>query len=373
MLSIWKNWFSVLWRSDHLWAYYIVLFVLFISHSFFTLNEQMAIIPFYGLFISVMTLIILRLHNQFNMEKIVRSISIHPLRDGLNQFLFCFICALPAIALLFLLTKRLFAHTPNHLLICCVLLLTLFAITFACACMILSFNYAMICCVLVYFILFMMHGYQLERIVYVAPTLNFMYPDYPNVRNMIAIILLSILMLCVYLRGHYDWERNNKKLLLIVGGILMLCYLLVPFSQWQFEKKVATTNYDRVDIEQMPIRYKGVSEGNAIRYGQVITSVIEEIRQQGIEVEIEEVVVTWQSDIPVGANVEHIIEKQDASLSINPYSPKFFEFNYGYNIVRDVIALFVEDEQIHREIEQQVIFENKNNLFSQTKINSVVR
>lgn len=372
MISLWKTWFAVLWKSEHLWAYYLVLIALFISQLFFTLNEQMAMIPFYGLFISVMTLIILRLHNRFHMKKIVRSMSTHPFREGLHQFLFCGICALPAIVLLFVLTKRLYAHTPNSLLIYCIVLLTLFAITFACACAILPFNYAMICCVLVYFILFVMHGYQLERIVYIAPTLNFMYPDYPNISNMIAVTLVSIIMFCIYLRGYYDWEHNKKILLYTVGGILIISYLFVPFSQWQIEKKMVAANYKEVDIQQIPIRYKGISEKNAIRYGQVVTDIIEVIRQRGIKVDVEEVVVTWQNDIPAGPNVEHIIEKQGGSIMINPYSPKFLDFNYGYNIVRDLIGLFVENEKMDKEIERQVMLENKNHLFTQTKINSIV-
>lgn len=366
MFHLWQTWFAVLWKDYYLWGYYSIVLVLFASHSLFQLQEQHALIPFYGLLISLLTIMILQLHQSFMMDKIVRVVTSNPLLTSFRLLLFCLICSLPTLILLSIEVRRLFPDTPFILLLSCIALFALFAIALGCCSSLLTTNLAVGVIVTIYFSLFLLHGYQLERFTYIAPTLNFMYPDYPNPWNSLAIILISLFLIGFYFNKHYDFTTRDRNRLRSLLLSIIFIYILVPFVVSHHEKKAPTV---QMLIEnKLAITYTGVSTKQALHYGQAVLSTVDVLQQADIDAVVTDVTIIWQHELPKGKDIENIVEQQGTTLVIRPYSRKFFEFNYGYHIVRDITALFVHDETDARAIEQHVIQKNQYHLFTPTKI-----
>ena len=366
MRYLWQTWFKVLWKDYYLWGYYCIALTLFASHSLFQIQEQHAMIPFYGLLISLLTIMILQLHQSFKMDKLIRVAISQPLLFGFQLLIFCLICALPTLTLLTIEVSLLFPDTPFILVLNCVALLTLFAIAIGCSSSLLTTNLAVGIIVALYFSLFLLHGYQLERLTYLAPTLNFMYPDYPNPWNSLAIIVLSLFLIGFYFNKHYDFTARDRNRLRSVLLSLLCIYALIPIVASYTEKKAST---EQILVEnKLAVTFTGVSATQALRYGQAVLSTVSVLQQAGIDAVVTDVTVIWQHELPKGKNIENIIEQQGTTLVIRPYSRKFFEFNYGYHIVRDITALFVHDETEARTIERHVIQKNQYHLFTPAKI-----
>lgn len=366
MRYLWQTWFKVLWKDYYLWGYYCIALALFASHSLFQIQEQHAMIPFYGLLISLLTIMILQLHQSFKMDKLIRVAISQPLLFGFQLLIFCLICALPTLTLLTIEVSLLFPDTPFILVLNCVALLTLFAIAIGCSSSLLTTNLAVGIIVALYFSLFLLHGYQLERLTYLAPTLNFMYPDYPNPWNSLAIIVLSLFLIGFYFNKHYDFTARDRNRLRSVLLSLLCIYALIPIVASYTEKKAST---EQILVEnKLAVTFTGVSATQALRYGQAVLSTVEVLHQATIEATVTDVIVVWQTELPTGKGIENIIEQQGTTLIIRPYSRKFFDFNYGYHIVRDLTALFVQDETDANAIEQRVIQRNHYHLFTPTKI-----
>lgn len=360
MIQLWKAWFITLCKDSYFWIYYLILIILFIGNSLFQLQEQPAIIPFYGLLISLLTVNILKLEDDFSLTKLTKLYTMQPVKIAISKLLFSFLCSIPIITLLLSLLKRLFFFTPVKLLLICILLLVIFSITFSFACSILSSNITLTVIVIFYFTLFLMHGYQLEKIKFIAPTLNFMYPDFPNKLNILSILILSFIFFCVYLYKYYDWLLKERHMIMMMMISLSLFYLAIPYASHNLLKNMPK---EQIYYDGLTINFEGLSKQHALRYAKVTTSVLQELQQNDIPAPIKEISIEWTNKIPKGESIENILLLKKDTLLIKPYSNKFLEFNYGYNIIEDIIDLFVIEKEVAKQIEQKIIQENKYNLF----------
>lgn len=363
MIRLWFLELKVLWRSEHIWAFYMGLFILYLSKFVFFIDELPVTIPLYGLFMSIMTLVILNSPRRYNMVHIIRLTNWNPIRRTLQSWLFSFLCTLPASTLLFFTVREIFKDTPVYLLVFVILGLSYFAISFAFVISLLSFKMAILCCVSVYMLLTLMHGYKLESIRYAAPTLNFMYPDYPDMRNMLSIFFLGILMLGIYLWKGIDWPRRQKRSLLFILMMFLVIYIAVPIQETWNEMRLANEPYQKVQVNNIVVQYKGIPQSIATRYSQVVSDIIEELKEHEMNPEITRINITRLGRVPKGTQLEHIMKLEEKTLYIEPYSNKFYEFNYGYNIIRDMLELSGIDHQIGQQITESLIRKNKHHFF----------
>lgn len=364
MIRMWRIWLAVLWNSEHIWAYYVGLLLLFLCKIIFTVEEVPITFPLYGLFITNLTLSVLKLHSKYRMNHFVSLSGRHPMLIALHYTLFSLVCTLPACGLLLVLTKTVYETTPTVLLVMTILEFTCFAIAFAFVCSIFPFRYALACSVIVYFLFMVMHGYRLERIHYVAPTLNFMYPDFPDMSNIAAITLFSMLMLGFYLWQHFDWPTKAGRWLLLINALILAAYLLIPVGQALEDKQLAQAPYRQAQIGELSLQYKGVSAIQAQRFGQAIVDILAVIHAQGLQPDLTEIQIIRRTNIPEGADLEHIMSLEGTTLIIQPYSNKFYEFNYGYNIIRDLLDLTHVDNTIRQRIMNTVVLEDRHQLFT---------
>lgn len=363
MIRVWILWLKVLWRSEHIWAFYVGLIILYLCKFVFFISELPVIIPIYGLFISIMTLIILNLPKHYHIEHIIKLTNCHPIRNSCQLWLFSLLCALPAWALLFATVSEIFTDTPVYLLMLVTFGLCYFAVSFAVACSLLPFKIAMLCCVVIYFLLILMHGYKLESIRYVAPTLNFMYPDYPDMMNILSIFFLGILMVSIYLWRGNDFPRRQKKWLLLFQVAIVVLYTAIPVGQLLQDKLVAKQSYQQFQINNIIVQYKGIPHPIATKYRQVVSDILDALHNHKINPEITEINITRLDQVPKGDQLEHIMKLQGTTLVIEPYSNKFYEFNYGYNIIRDMLELFNVNQRLRPAITRELILENKHRFF----------
>jgi len=368
MTGSWRLRWRVLWREDHIWAYYAGLLALFLGKFWFSIGDLLALIPLYGLFVTQLTLIILDQHRRHGMQKIVRLAEVEPFRNMVRESFFCFSCALPAIVLLTYVLHDAFPTTPFYLLVLLVTEFIGFAISFAFGCALLPFKYAVPVSLLFYFILLANHGYKLELIPYLAPTLNFMYPDYPDLWNAAAILALSLIFFTLYLWKKFDCERSFLRRMRALIICAFALYVSIPVIHTIHEHDVMTKPYHSMQVDGLDVRYRGVSQNQAERYAQVTADMHTELKERGIAIRITAVTVTRKNDIPQDEGIEHILRLDGHYLNIEPYSNKFYEFNYGYNILRDLTELLVQDSDKREEIVQSMILKDKRGFFRATRM-----
>ncbi len=363
MIRLWFLKLKVLWCSEHIWAFYMGLFILYLSKFVFFIDELPVTIPLYGLFMSTMTLVILNSPKRYHMVHMIRLTNWNPIRRTLQSWLFSFFCTLPASTLLFFTVHEIFKDTPVYLLVFVIFGLSYFAISFAFVISLLPFKMAILCSVSLYMLLTLMHGYKLESVRYVAPTLNFMYPDYPDMINMLSIFFLGILMLAIYCWRGVDGPRRQKKILLFILMIIAATYIAVPLGQIWIGRHLANEPYQKVQVNNIVVQYKGIPHTIATRYGQVVSDIIDELNEHKINPNITQIIITRLDHVPKGTQLEHILKLEEKTLYIEPYSNKFYEFNYGYNIIRDMLELSETNHQIGLQITQSLISKNKHHFF----------
>lgn len=368
MIQGWGLRWRVLWREDHIWAYYGGLLALFLGRFWFVLGDQLALLPLYGLFVTQLTLIILEQHHRHGMEKIVRLTEIRPFKRVINETLFGYVCAFPAFVLLILMLYHAFPATPIYLLVLLVAEFVGFAISFGFACSIFSFKYAVPITLLFYFLLLTNHGYKLEHVPYLAPTLNFMYPDYPNWWNAAAVFSLSLLFCIFYLWRSFDRDRTSRRRIQLLLICVLIMYMSIPILHDIQKNIVAAQPYQLLQMNGMDVRYQGVSRRQAERYSQVVEDMHHELRERGLETHVKELIITRRNEVPQDEGIEHIVSEKGSTLYIEPYSNKFYEFNYGYNIIRDLAAVLIEDPTDRLEVSQAMIAEDKHGFFQATQI-----
>ncbi|OWA35508.1 hypothetical protein B9G55_12795 [Saccharibacillus sp. O16] len=368
---------KTLWREDYIWAYYLGVGVLFLGRFVFSLNDLLNLIPLYGLFITNLVLMIVHQHRRHGMEKIIHLTEWRPLRRAAQELFFASICSLPAGLLLFALLRDTFPGTPRFLLAFLVLNLLVFAVGLGFALSVLPFKYATLLSLLLYFLLVAFNGYRLESIPYLAPTLNFMYPDYPNYANVGAVYGLSALLFVFYLMQKVNESRSHRRWVRWSLMAIFVCYALIPAADKLLEQRAEQAGYQRTNVEGIQVNYRGVPERQAKRYAQVVADVLaaarreadpQEYEQQKNVEQIEQVTVTWQSDIPQGEGIEHILKLDGRTLHIQPYSHKFYEFNYGYNILRDLTQLLIRDPGVRQQVAAQILREDSHGWFRATRL-----
>lgn len=367
-----------LWREDYVWAYYLGAVLLFAGRWVFETNDLLNLIPLYGLFMTNLVLIICNQDRRHRIESVVRLTEWRPLRRGLQELVFSWICALPAGLLLLAWLIELFPGTPKGLLIGLMLHFATFAVCLAFGLSRLPFKYAMLIGLLLYFTLVAFNGYRLEYIPYLAPTLNFLYPDYPDYGNLWAILLLSIGLFMFYLWKRFDRPKRARRRVMACTACIAALYVLVPVGQNIREQQTENAAYRSITVEGVKVRYRGVAQRQAERYAQVAADVAAAGRSEAGRLDgsnsdeavkaVRQVIVTRQKNVPQGEKVEHILTLDGGVLHLDPYSNKFYEFNYGYNIVRDLTELLIQDPELRQRTAEAVLREDRHGFFRATRL-----
>lgn len=386
MKDILLFWSKVVIRSDYLLTYYAVVVILCISQFFFTASDAQALIPMYGIFSSVLTTQIITLHQRYQVEKIFM---ISPLSNRtliLWQWLFSFILTIPALMLLVGFEKYIYAETPicKILLIASIFQFFAISIAFLFSTIFSNQSVSIIMIVIIYFLLMLMHGYKLEMIQYIAPTLNFMYPDYINSLNLMGVLTICLGSIAAAILFSKRASIPKEKW---VAGCFISIMLLILFSLHLYEgykeKELLIKPYQSYTFEEFTVEYKGVSQEKANNYASVYKDITREMKGFGVGNKIYDTLkITRVYSIPSKDRIENIISTSGDIVEIRPYSNKFFEFNYGYNITEDIINTLMSEtwktkeqtncyEILKKIIEQKVILTNKSSLFSNVKKESM--
>ncbi|OWR28440.1 hypothetical protein CDO73_17950 [Saccharibacillus sp. O23] len=370
----WKT----LWREDYVWAYYIGAVVLFAGRWVFGTNDLLNLIPLYGLFMTNLVLIIRYQDRRHRTEKIVRLTEWQPLRRGMQELVFSWICALPAGLLLLAWLTEIFPGTPRVPLILLMLHFTTFAVCLAFGLSLLPFKYATLISLLLYFLLVAFNGYRLEYVQYLVPTLNFLYPDYPDYENMLTILLLGAGLFMLYLWKRFDRPKRARRQMIGFTACIAVLYVLMPVGQNVRDQQTENAAYRSVTIEGVEVGYRGVSQRQAERYAQAAADVAAAARREAGEsggshkgqavAAVRQVIVTRQKSVPHGDRVEHILTLESGVLHVDPYSNKFYEFNYGYNIVRDLTELLVQDPELRHRTVSVVLREDRHGFFRAARL-----
>lgn len=369
---------KTLWREDYVWAYYLGAVVLFSGRWVFETNDLLNLIPLYGMFMTNLVLIIRNQDRRHRIEKVVRLTEWKPLRRGMQELAFSWICALPAGLLLLAWLTEVFPGTPRVLLILLMLHFTTFAVCLAFGLSLLPFKYATLISLLLYFLLVAFNGYRLEYIPYLAPTLNFLYPDYPDYGNLLAILLLGAGLFMLYLWKRFDRPKRARRRMIALTACIAALYVLTAVGQNVREQQTENAAYRSTAIEGVEVRYRGVPQRQAERYAQVAAEVAAAGRSEAGELggsnpneaveAVRQVIVTRQKNVPQGERVEHILTLDGGVLHIDPYSNKFYEFNYGYNIVRDLTELLIQDPELRHRTASAVLREDRHGFFRATRL-----
>ncbi|MGE7693625.1 hypothetical protein ACQKNC_05815 [Lysinibacillus sp. NPDC094177] len=385
MRDIFLFWSKIVTRSDYLLTYYAIVIILCISQFFFTMSDAQALIPLYGIFSSVLTTQIITLHQRYQVEKILM---ISPLSNRTLvswQWLFSFILAIPAFMLLVGFEKYVYAETPIYKILLIVFVFQLFTISipFLFSAIFSNQSVSIIMIVIIYFLLMLMHGYRLEIIQYIAPTLNFMYPDYIHFLNLMGVLTICLgSIAAAILFSKRTSVRKEKWVAGCFTSIMLLILISLHLYDGYKEKELLIRPYQSYTFEEFTVEYKGVSREKANNYALVYKDITQEMRGFGVGTTYHTLKVTRVYSIPRSDRIENIISRSRDTVEISPYSNKFFEFNYGYNITEDLINTLMSEtwkteeqtncyEILKKTIEQKVILTNNRTLFSNVKKESM--
>lgn len=386
MRDIFLFWSKVVLRSDYLLTYYAIVILLCISQYFFTVSDAQALIPLYGIFSSVLTIQIITLHQRYHVEKFLM---ISPISNGkllLWQWVFSFILTTPAIMLLVGFVKFVYVETPIYKILLIVFVFQLFTISipFLMATIFKNQAVSIILIVIIYFLLMLMHGYRLETIQYIAPTLNFMYPDFIHYLNVIGVLSICLCSIsCAILFSRRATNKTEKWVAGIMTSMMLFVLLSLHFYNGYKEEELLNKPYQNYQYNGLTVQYKGVSIEKVKNYANVYKDITQIMESFGVNnIPYHTLKVTRVFSLPDNNSLENIISSSGDIIEIRPYSNKFFEFNYGYNITEDMINTLMGEqwetkeqtncyEVLKRTIEQKVIYTNKSMLFSEAKKKSV--
>lgn len=378
-------WSKVIVRNDYLFTYYALVLALFISQFFFTVNDAQAMIPLYGIFSAVMTIQIISLHQRYQMDKIFL-ISIFTTRKIiLWQWILGFVLTSPAFILLGFFEKYVYVDTPiiNILVVIIIFHIFTISIPFLVATFFSNQYASILILVVIYFVLMLMHGYKLEIIQYIAPTLNFMYPDNQHYLNFVGVLFLCICsMAAAVCFSKRPTLKKDKYFFASLASCSILAIICLHLYEEFKENELMSQPYESYVFNEITVQYKGVSQKRADRFSAIYSDLTQQMAQFGIKNPYQKISITKDFNLPINKEVGNIISINGKTIEIRPYSNKFFEFNYGYNIIEDLLNILMNEtwktekqtvcyELLKKIIEQKVILNNNSDLFSEAKLKTM--
>lgn len=382
--SISLLWGNILLRNDYLYIYYFMLIALFSSQFFFASDDAQNLIVLYGLFSSLITIQVITLHKRYNMQLFFWSSQLSNAKIVLMIWCFSFIISFPAVVFLTIFEKYFYAETPLYLIFLVVIVLQIFSVSIAFFIHSLfdNGNVSILILVVIYFILILFYGFRMEYIRHISPVLNFMYPDKINFQNIIGVLSLSFSFVAFSIWFHKrPSSRKMKTISGVISCVMVMNIVGLYYYETYLEKTLAKQEFQSFEKEKTLVKYKGISKEEANQFASVYLDIKGELEYFGLGSPFHTIQITRLYKIPSGENVENIISSSRKTMVISPFSNKYFEFNYGYNITEDMINAILNQEwptekqktcyQIFKKvIEQRVVLKN-HHLFTETKRNQM--
>lgn len=165
--------------------------------------------------------------------------------------------------------------------------------------------------------------------------------------------------------------------------MMLFVLLSLHFYNGYKEEELLNKPYQNYQYNGLTVQYKGVSIEKVENYANVYKDITQIMESFGVHnIPYHTLKITRVFSLPDNNSLENIISSSGDIIEIRPYSNKFFEFNYGYNITEDMINTLMGEqwetkeqtncyEVLKRTIEQKVIYTNKSMLFSEAKKKSV--